>query len=513
VLEYLDAHPSGEEVWLRMCSTFESNLGLETSMKSLGTIIQWIVSLAVVGGGIFGFFAMGEPEVFKRPPIREGALAVQTIRAASHQENLCIEVDGVVIPFRQVEIAAEVRGRVSKKSPNCRKGREVKRGELLIEIDSRDYELDVQRLEEELEQADAMIRELEVEIQNAENQKELTTQQLEIDTRQLERNMLLSSTNAASQTELDTARRTELATRNAFREIRDSQQLLRQRLIRMESGKDLVRANYEKAQLALDRTKIHSPLDGVIVEESVEQDGYVQSGNPVIVIQDNSQFDVTCKLHMRQMHWLWQSQSSTTATDPANQDSVQADMVSDQVRAADRDEADEDSTQMVSAGYDFPEVTALVNFDLGGTTYQWSGMVDRYDGAGIDAQTRMVPCRVHIDQPLNVTALFGSDSDLGESDTASRPPALMTGMFVKVQMFVPPPMPLIRVPQNAIQPGDVVWTVREGALVSCPVRRATVEGDFVIAYEEADGLMVGDSIVVSPLATPFDGQKVKEVGQ
>ena len=75
----------------------------------------------------------------------------------------------------------------------------VQQGELLIEIDPRDYQLDVQRLEEELKQAVAMIRELEIEIQNAENQKGLTEQQLEIDRRQLERNPQLSTTAAASQ--------------------------------------------------------------------------------------------------------------------------------------------------------------------------------------------------------------------------------------------------------------------------------------------------------------------------
>ena len=486
-------------------------------MKSVAMVIQTVASFAIVAGGIAGYFAMGEPEVVKRPPSRGGAPVVTTVQATRHQEDLRIEVDGVVIPFRQIEIAAEVRGRVSAKSPNCRKGREVKKGELLIEIDPRDYELDVQRLEEELAQADAMIRELEVEIQTAENQKELTTQQLEIDTRQLERNLRLSSTAAASQSELDTARRTELSTKNALREIADSQHLLRQRLVRMESGKDLVRANLEKAELALARTKVFSPLDGVIVEESVEQDGYVQAGNTVIVIQDNSQFDVACKLHMRQMHWLWRSQSASHNQNPAETlpaDPIEVDDAEPvAIQSAIETDRQLESKQLASAGYGFPEATARITFELDGNAYQWNGVVDRFDGAGIDAKTRMVPCRVHIDQPLTVTMATKQIPESSDAGSIDRPPTLMTGMFVKVQIFVPPPMPLIRVPQNAIQPGEIVWTVSEGTLVSRPVRRASVEDEFVVAYEDPDGLTAGDAVVVSPLATPFDGKKVKEVVQ
>lgn len=486
-------------------------------MKSLGLIVQSVISLAIVGGSIFGYFAMGEPEVAKRPPSRNGAPVVQTIPATQHEEDLRIEVDGVVIPFRRVEIAAEVQGRVANKSENCRKGREVRQGELLIEIDPRDYQLDVKRLEEELEQADAMIREVELEIQTAENQKELITQQLAIDTRQLERNRRLSSTAAASQSEIDSAMRAELITRNTLREIIDSQNLLRQRLVRLESGKDLVRANLDKAELALERTKVYSPIDGVIVDESVEQDGYVQAGSAVIIVQDNSQFDVTCKLHMRQMHWLWQSQSVSSVPSP-NKPVTDTAPANDIQVTATSSEGGVESQQVIakslsSSGYDFPEAKAIVTFELEGREYQWRGMLDRYDGAGIDAQTRMVPCRVHIDRPLSVALVSGGDESSHSVETVAQPPALMTGMFVKVQIFVAPPMPLVRVPQKAIQPGDIVWCVRDGALVSQDVRRAVVEGDDVIAYEEADGLVAGDQIVVSPLASPFDGMAVEEVAK
>lgn len=465
-------------------------------MKSVGIVIQSIISIAILGGGVYGYLAMGEPEVPKRPPRRGGDPVVQTVKVEPYSDSLRVEVDGLVIPYRQIRIAAEVQGRVAKKMENCRKGRKVHKGELLLEIDDRDYEFDVKRLMEELKQAEAMIDELEVEIQTSKNQYELTSQQLEIDQRQLERNLQLSSSAAVSQSELDTARRAELSTRNALREIADSQSLLKQRLVRMESGKQLVQVNLEKAQLALQRTKVQAPLDGMIVDESVEQDGFVQAGSPVAVIQDNSQFDVACKLHMRQMHWLWQTQA-----DEKNGGSQTSSV------------GVNESLQLLSSGYDFPAAEAVVSFELDGNEYQWKGVLDRYDGGGIDEQTRMVPCRLRIDEPLDVT-LVSSRSGSGPIDEVSRqPPTLMAGMFVKVTVFVKPPRRLLQIPQKAIQPGEIVWIVRDGGLVSHKLQRATAETDFVVAYEVEKSLAAGDSIVISPLATPFVGQKVTEVAQ
>ena len=515
------------------------------TMKSLGMIVQSVVSLLILAAGIYGYFLMGEPEVSKRPTNRGGITVVVTEVVASHQEGLKINLDGVVTPFRQIEIAAEVQGRISFKAENCRKGLEVNKGDVLIEIDPRDYELDVRRLEEELEQADAMIRELEVEIQTAENQKELTSQQLAIDSRQLDRNQRLSTTAAASQSELDVAKRAELITRNALQEITDKQNLLRQRLVRMESGKDLVRANLEKSNLALERTKIISPIDGVVVDESAEKDGYVQAGKPVVVIQDNSQLDVACKLHMRQMHWLWQSQEQRPGK---SVDSAATGKESDERKRTASEGADSAvSGQLPEAsvggspatandvlqdggvgiegspsgpdvsgqtrGYKFPRAEATITFQLGGTAYEWTGVLDRYDGAGMDSKTRMVPCRIHIDDPYKVTYRSLSDPTAKTALGAEQPPTLMTGMFVGVQVDANPPVPLIRVPQKAIHPGDAVWIVKDGELHRHVLKIATSAVDDVIAYQEPMGLQAGDKIVVSPLAIPVDGMKVKEASQ
>lgn len=459
-------------------------------MTTIGSVYRTVISLLIVGGGGLAVFWLGTPSVSTRPPARGGAQVVRTAIAQEHTDGLHFEVDGVVVPFQQIEIAAQVGGRIDFKSENCRSGRTVKLGELLIRVEQNDYELEVARLDEELKQADAMARELELEIVTTENQIELAKQQLEIDTRQLDRNVRLSTTNAASESELDTARRAELTSRNTLQSLQDNRKLLTQRLVRMESGKALVEANLAKARLSLERTEIYAPLEGIIVSESVEQGGFIQAGNTVITLQDKSQLDVTCKLHMRQMNWLWQSKSPAHN---AENDGV------------------EGEGEIVSPldTNDFPFTEATVAYQLGPVSYQWQGMLNRYDGAGIDNETRMVPCRVHIDNPSAVTAVGVDDTDV----PGTRPPALMTGMFVRVQVTAKPPLRFVRIPQEAIQPGNVVWTVSDGKLIRKEARVATSDSRFVVAYAQEDGLGAGDSVVVSPLATPVQGMPVREAGE
>lgn len=465
--------------------------------KWLSIFIRTVVSLALLGVGVGGVLMMSRPEVPKEPPKAPEPARVLTATADAHDDGIAFDVDGLVVPYRQIDLATQVGGRVKFKAGSCRVGRTVKKGDLLIEIEPADYELEVTRLTKELDQASAMIRELAVEVETLENQISTAREQLAIDQRQLERALDLSRRRAGSSTELDTARRTTLATQSALQSQIDQKRLLVQRESRLESAVQLVKANLEKAELDLQRTKILAPFDGIVVSESVEQDGFVAMGNPVVRLQDTSQLDVTCKLHMRQMNWLWQGDSKASANDD---------------------------------GYQFPSVPATVIFGIDGVEYAWNAQVDRYDGAGLDSLTRMVPCRVHVKSPTesrvlgigtSTTAATTEQDGESASDSSTQaaeiiaagardtnPPALMTGMFVKVRVHAQPPLSLMRLPQEAIQPGNSVWVVEDDRLIRRKVSIATSTSDHVIVYQRAGGLQAGDQVVVSPLAAPFDGMPV-----
>ncbi|MDA7874373.1 hypothetical protein N9B17_04320 [Rhodopirellula sp.] len=459
------------------------------------TFGRTVLSLGIILGGILVFLFMQPPEMKPRRKEPEKPVQVRTEQAVRHTTGISIDVDGVVVPFRQIELAAEVSGKVALMSSSCQVGRTVKEGELLLRIEPDDYELEVRRLNEELAQADAMTKELQAEIQSSVNQIGNAEQQLQIEKRQLARNSDLMSRGAASASEVDAARRSELVTRTSLQSLIDEKNVLTQRRIRMEAAKALVQANLEKAELSLARTEMVAPFDAVVVEQRVEKDSYVQPGNPIVVLQETTSLDVACKLQMDEMNWLWQGN--------AQREDQQA--------------------------HDFPKTPATVVFELAGTQFFWDAIVDRYDGAGVDNQTRMISCRVHVPEPAKVRALpsqkqketvaevVGKNRVLADAqliisrDSAGLVkgmPTLMTGMFVKVHIHTKPPVSLLRIPQAAVQPEEKVWVVDGNVLMKKSVTIAYSTDDYAVVLEQPNGLKFGDSIIVSPLAQPSVGMSV-----
>jgi multidrug efflux pump subunit AcrA (membrane-fusion protein) len=120
-------------------------------MTLFRTILHWTAPLLILGAGITIFMALGK----QPPPPRvesaaDAAVPVQTAVVLPQEEGIDVVTDGVVVPIREVTLAAEVAGRVVMKSPACQAGEHVTKGTLLLQIDPRDYELDVERLEREV---------------------------------------------------------------------------------------------------------------------------------------------------------------------------------------------------------------------------------------------------------------------------------------------------------------------------------------------------------------------------
>ncbi len=66
-------------------------------------------------------------------------VAVDKVLDSSSLKTLDVSVTGTVVSYRQINLAAEVAGRIKVKSEACQIGRFVKRGDLLFELDSTDF--------------------------------------------------------------------------------------------------------------------------------------------------------------------------------------------------------------------------------------------------------------------------------------------------------------------------------------------------------------------------------------
>jgi multidrug efflux pump subunit AcrA (membrane-fusion protein) len=345
--------------------------------------------------------------------------------------TLDIDLSGTVVPFRELNVGAEVVGRVVFKDPNCRQGRYVTKGQVLFRIDPQDYELEVQRLAKMLEQDYASLRELDQEVANIQKSKDVTVEELALHDAELERLQKLPE-KFVSETELDNVKRARLASVTQQVMLQNQIDLAQKRKVRLEAAEKLAETQLKKAKLDLARCEIIAPVDGVIVKDFVESDSFIQRGSTLVTIEDTGNVEVSCSLRMDQLYWILDQQDSPVGA------------------------ASELKSVSQAGRYALPPTPVTVEFHVAGReeqTYTWEGVLSRYEGSGIDAQSRTVPCRVRVEKPYQYLV----NGNPHEDDRVSGPPALVRGMFVELKVHTKPRTPLIMVPKLAVKPGNTVW--------------------------------------------------------
>lgn len=465
--------------------------------KKLKHILLPIIILGIGGGSMMVLKAMKQEPEQQEKLLENTAPLVSTETISVSDSGVTITVDGIVVPSREVKLAAEVAGKVLFTKDGCKVGnlvhkatqQERKAGgteNLLIQIDPENYQLEVKRLTQEHAQAQNAIDELEVEIDNAKAMIDLAHEEVLLQKSQLARVEKLSARNVVSDTELEEAKRSELAARNALQKLTNQADLLRSRRQRMMHARDLVEVQLSRARLDLTRTRIYSPIDGVIVEDSVEKDGYVKVGDPLVTIEDTSSVEVRSNLRMEELYQLWQHAAlSAQKGKPVP--------VAGNGRRHD-------------LGYQLPQLPVKVTYELGGRKFVWDGKLSRYDGIGLDEKTRTVPCRIVVSDP-RPSEILANDQPVNQIVGA---PPLARGMYVSIDIPLQGNVSLLEIPETAIRPGNLVWIVRDGKLHAEKIRVVDTSGEQLLVELGASGIKPGDRVVTSPLSVANEGMPVRE---
>jgi multidrug efflux pump subunit AcrA (membrane-fusion protein) len=99
---------------------------------------------------------------------------------------------------------------------------------------------------------------------------------------------------------------------NTLQTLKNQLRANRVRRNRLQIAAQLAQAALQKAQLDLERTKIAAPVDGVIVQDTVEEGSFVQRGTALFTIDDTSSIEVQCSLEMGDLYWLWRQQPASS---------------------------------------------------------------------------------------------------------------------------------------------------------------------------------------------------------
>ena len=423
-------------------------------------------SLALTGI-LIGF--MMRAEEIPHTPVAAATTIVEVVPIQQHEEGIDFSVDGPVIPFRRIDLIAEIQGRVIYKSEQCRLGQYVEQDELLLKIDPVDYQLVVDQAEAAVSQAKVNIDENEIQKTNVEKELVLARERHELSRQDYERNKPLVAGRTITQAELDNIQSGMLTIQESIQRLENQLRVLETQTEKLNVLHRKEELAWETAQLNLARTEVRAPIAGIVTADTFEVNSFIQKGANVAKILDTSRLEIQCSLHMKQIQWIWRQSDEST-------------------------------------GYVFAPTPVTIMYETDGERWVWDGELKTLDGGVMDSGTRMVPCRVRVDNPQAGRKLAGTP--LSETTV---PPTLFAGMYVTIVIHSKPAIPLYRIPERALLPGNKIWTVADGKLRQHSIRLATTTPEGVLFYADSESIRPNDWVVVSPLASPSEGSVVQTV--
>ncbi len=218
-------------------------------------LILFIVFLFLFAGGCKG----DKEKVTLKPEIITG---VRLMEVKPVPLDDYYEVSGTISSKTITTVSARVMGEV--RAIYVSEGEPVRKGEIILKIDDKDYK---ERYKQAKEGYEEMLRAYDSAKQNLKLQ-ELT----------YERYKRLLDERAISQQEFD--------------QIETQRNLARLELERYESSIKRAKAVLEEAKIYLNYTEVVSPIDGIIVEKKVEIGNMVSPGIPLFIIEDNSHYKI-----------------------------------------------------------------------------------------------------------------------------------------------------------------------------------------------------------------------------
>lgn len=206
------------------------------------------------------------PGARRAPPVEAQPRLVQVTVAKKENHRVVIEAYGEVVPRSEVSVKAQVSGQVVAIGPQLLPGGRLAKGDLIVQIEPRDYQLAVQRAESTLAKAkSALARE-----QGNQNVAREEYQFLGEDLTGAERDLVL--------------RRPQLKS--------------------AEADVEAAQAALDEAKLDLERTKVVAPFNAMVTSKNVDVGTRLSSADVIAKLVGTESYWVELALPTNELRWL-----------------------------------------------------------------------------------------------------------------------------------------------------------------------------------------------------------------
>lgn len=237
------------------------------AMRALTFFLKALLPVIILGAGAGGVYAMIKtaPQPQKAAHNRRARL-VTVVEAERVAHRLQVQAQGRVRPAREVTLNPQVAGEIIELSPALEPGGHFEAGELIVRIESTDYELAARMRQAELTQMEAQ--------------------------RVLEQ---------ASQ---DVARREYEVLGETLAEEEKALVLREPQLTAASAEVAAKRAMLEDASLDVQRTRITAPFDAQVVEKYVDLGTRLTTQSPVVRLVGTDTYWVELSVQQGDLRWV-----------------------------------------------------------------------------------------------------------------------------------------------------------------------------------------------------------------
>lgn len=338
-------------------------------------------------------------------------------------------------------------------------GQSVRKGDLIAEIDPRDYKFNVERLESQLQQMQTQLKTMKIgareeEVMVSRSKLKLAEAREKLAKSELDRIKIGLNSDVATQSEFDQAQcaydtakaETVIARKNLTIAETGSR---KEDIEAMDANIRAVTVQLNMAKAGLADTRLLAPFAGVIGKRYIEEHDQVSAGQPIVTLQDNSRMEVV--IHV--------PQNELAATSAGCKMAV----------------------RFNQAGPELSKMSFPLSFKEIDTT--------------ADSNTRTYRVTLVMETPKDVSVYPGMTVEV---DTVLQPAAAQD------EGFMVPASAIIGRPEDG-QP--ILWRVNQQTSVAeaVEVKTGQLIGDFV---HVTGNLKAGDQIITAGASFIFNGQKV-----
>lgn len=238
-------------------------------MPRLKKLAIALLPLLVVAASLMGAKALvqSKPAPEKKPR-EESATAVEVQRVQRGRHRVGVRAQGTVVAAQQVRVQPEVTGRVVWQSPQLTPGGRLRKGQPMLRLDARDYELAV-------EQQQAQVEKARLDLRLERSRKQVAEREWE----------LFGDTPAEPTGE----------GRLALREPQ---------VQTAEAAVKASKSGLKQARLQLEKTLIRAPFNALVKAESVDPGQVVSPQSQLATLVGSDRFWVQVSLPLDELSWL-----------------------------------------------------------------------------------------------------------------------------------------------------------------------------------------------------------------